>query len=159
MTVIAVADTPNLVAPVVPIVGNEDTQIDFTGLSSSLTDTDGSETLSVTISTIPTNAKIFDDLGVELTVSNKAVTITDPARLAALGQFSIKPPPDDDADFTLTVTSTSTEGANGDQASIQQTFDVTVIAVADTPLLAVPIAPLVTNEDTAIDFSGLSFVA
>ena len=69
---------------------------------------------------------------------------------------AIKPPPPDDIDFTLTVTSTSTEGANGDQASIQQTFDVTVIAVADTPLLAVPTAPLVTNEDTAIDFTGLS---
>ena len=95
-----------------------------------MTDTDGSETLSATISTIPTDAKIFDDLGDELTISNNAVTITDPLRLAALDQFSIKPPPDDDTDFTLTVTSTSTEGANNDQASIQQTFDVTVIAVA-----------------------------
>ncbi len=128
VVVAPVADTPALA--VAPIVGNEDTQIDFTGLSSSLTDTDGSETLSVTISTIPTDAKIFDDLGVELTVSNNAVTITDPARLGALDQFSIQPPPDDDTDFTLTVTSTSTEGANNDQASIQQTFDITVNAVA-----------------------------
>ena len=154
VTVIAVADTPNLATAA--ISGSEDTAIDFTGLSSSLTDTDGSETLSVTISTIPTDAKIFDDLGIELTVSNNAVTITDPLRLAALDQFSIKPPPDDDANFTLTVTSTSTEGANNDQASIQQTFNVTVNAVADAPSLAVPVVALVTSEDTPIDFTGLS---
>ena len=152
VTVIAVADQPTLSVPDAPLVTNEDTEIDFTGLSSSLTDTDGSETLSVTISTIPTDAKIFDDLGVELTVTNNAVTITDSTRLAALDQFSIKPPPDDDTDFTLTVT--STEGANNDQASVQQTFTVT--AVADTPSLAVPIAPIVGNEDTPISLTGLS---
>ena len=66
---------------VAAISGNEDTQIDLTGLASALTDADGSETLSVEISGIPIGAKIFDDLGVELTVSNNAVTIADPPAL------------------------------------------------------------------------------
>ena len=156
VTVVAVADAPTLAAPGAPLVGNEDTAIDFTGLSSALTDTDGSETLSVTISTIPNGAKIFDDLGTELPVSSNAVTITDPARLAALNLFSVKPPLDDDTNFQLTVTATTTETANGDQASVQQSFDITVNAVADAPALAVPGAPLVGNEDTVIDFTGLS---
>ena len=156
VTVVAVADAPTLGIPGAPLVTNEDIAIDFTGLSSALTDTDGSETLSVTISTIPNGAKIFDDLGTELTISGNAVTITDPTQLTALSQFSVKPPPDDDTDFQLTVTATTTEVANGDQASAQQTFDVTVVAVADAPTLGVPGAPLVTNEDTAIDFTGLS---
>ena len=156
VTVVAVADAPTLAVPSAPLVTNEDTEIDLTGLSSALTDTDGSETLSVTISAIPNGAKIFDDLGTELTIGGNAVTITDPTRLAALSQFSVKPPPDDDTEFQLTVTATTTEVANGDQASAQQTFDVTVVAVADAPTLGIPGAPLVTNEDTAIDFTGLS---
>ena len=80
--------------------------------------------------------------------------ITDPARLAALNLFSIKPPPDDDTDFQLTVTATTTETANGDQASVQQTFDVTVDAVADTPTVAVQ--DIATPLDTEIDLTGLS---
>ena len=147
-----VADDPTLLSA--PITGDEDTPINFTGLSAALNDTDGSETLSVTIAGIPSGATLFDDLAQQVIVSGGQATIADPARIVALDQFSITPPFNDDSDFQLTVTATSTEAANLDQASVQQIFDVTVVAVADTPTLSV--APLTVNEDTEIDFTGLS---
>ena len=152
VTVVAVADTPTL--SVAPLTVNEDTEIDFTGLSATLTDTDGSETLSVTISGIPAGARIFDNQDLEIAVVDGTVEITDQSEIAALSQFSIIPPPDDDSDFQLTVTATSTESENQDQASIQQTFDVTVIAVADAPTLAT--TAISGNEDTQIAFTGLA---
>ena len=95
-------------------------------MSASLTDTDGSETLSVIISGITTGVRIFDDQGTELIPFDDEVTITDPARLAALDQFSILPPSGDSADITLTVTATATEAANGDQAVAVQSFNIVV---------------------------------
>ena len=147
-----VADDPTLLSA--PITGDEDTPINFTGLSAALNDTDGSETLSVTIAGIPSGATLFDDLAQQVIVSGGQATIADPTRIVALDQFSITPPFNDDSDFQLTVTATSTEAANLDQASVQQIFDVTVVAVADTPTLSV--APLTVNEDTEIDFTGLT---
>ena len=78
----------------------------------------------MTIDSIPNGAKIFDDLDVELTISNNEVTITDPARLAALDQFSILPPTGDSTDITLQITATASE--SGDSANTIQTFTVTV---------------------------------
>ena len=151
VTVNAVADDPSLTVQAVS--GDEDTAIDFTGLSASLNDTDGSETLSVTIAGIPGGAKVFDKDGAELTVTNGEVTVTDPAQLANLDDFSVQPPANSDADFNLTVTATSTEGAGG-SASVQQFLNVTVNAAADDPGLTVQAVS--GDEDTAIDFTGLS---
>ena len=143
VTVAAVADAPTVL--VQNVSGDEDTAIDFTGLSASLNDTDGSETLSVTIAGIPGGAKVFDKDGTELTVTNGEVTVTDPAQLGNLDDFSVKPPANSDVDFNLTVTATSTEGAGG-SASVQQTLSVTVNAVADAPTLTVEAGPPVLQE-------------
>ena len=151
VTINAVADDPSLTVQAVS--GDENTAIDFTGLSASLNDTDGSETLSVTIAGVPAGAKVFDKDGAELTVTNGEVTVTDPAQLANLDDFSVQPPANNDANFNLTVTATSTEDAGG-SASVQQTLNVTVNAVADDPSLTVQAVS--GDEDTAIDFTGLS---
>ena len=143
VTVTAVADAPTV--QIQNVSGDEDTAIDFTGLSASLSDTDGSETLSVTIAGIPNGAKVFDKDGTELTVANGEVTVTDPTQLGNLDDFSVQPPANSDVDFDLTVTSTSTEGAGG-SASIQQTLNVTVNAVADTPTLTVDAGAPVLEE-------------
>ncbi|MCM8736710.1 tandem-95 repeat protein, partial [Azospirillum sp. A1-3] len=56
-----------------------------------------------------------------------------PAQLAGL---TITPPHDSDVDFTLTVTATATDRGLS-PVSVQTTLAVTVVAVADTPTLAV----------------------
>ena len=92
---------------------------------------------------------MFDKDGAELTVTDGEVTVTDPAQLANLDDFSVQPPANSDANFNLTVTATSTEGAGG-SASVQQTLNVTVNAIADDPSLTVQSEVVVGSEDTAI---------
>ena len=140
VTVDAVADTPTLT--VADVSGDEDTAIPLS-IASALTDTDGSETLAVTVSGVPAGASLSagSDQG------GGVWTLT-PAQLAGL---TITPPADSDADFALTVTSTSTEADGGDTATTVDTFDVTVDAVADAPTLTV--ADVTGDEDTAISLS------
>ena len=123
----AVADTPNLVLG--NASGDEDTGIPLT-ISSSLVDTDGSESLSIMISGVPVGGGATLSAGVD---QGGGVWLLTPAQLTGL---TITPPTNSDVDFSLTVTATSTESANGDMASATGTIDVTVIAVADQPTLS-----------------------
>ena len=123
----AVADTPNLVLG--NATGNEDTGIPLT-ISSSLVDTDGSESLSITISGVPVAPGATLSAGTD---QGGGVWLLTPAQLTGL---TITPPTNSDVDFSLTVTATSTESANGATASATDTIDVTVIAVADQPTLS-----------------------
>jgi hypothetical protein len=120
--------------------GNEDTAIALS-LASALTDTDGSETLAVTIAGVPSSAALSAG-----TDQGGGVWTLTSAQLAGL---TITPPADSDADFALTVTATSTDGT--DTASTVDTINVTVDPVADTPTLTV--ADASGNEDTAIALS------
>src|SRR6185312_6481613 len=106
--------------------GDEDTAIALS-ISSALTDTDGSESLSIEISGVPTGASL--SAGID---NGGGVWTLTPAQLAGL---TITPPSNSDADFTLTVTATSTEGAGGDTATNTDTILVTVAAVNDAPVL------------------------
>ncbi len=137
VSVAAGADAPTLT--VNDGSGTEDTAIAL-DITSALTDTDGSETLSITISGVPAGAALSagtDNGGGTWTLA--------PSDLAGL---TITPPADSDADFTLTVTATSTETANGDTAQTVGTIDVSVAADADTPTLVVNDGS--GTEDTAI---------
>ena len=138
VTVDPVADAPTLT--VADASGDEDTAIPLS-IASALTDTDGSETLAVTVAGVPAGAVLSagSDQG------GGVWTLT-PAQLAGL---TVTPPADSDGDFTLTVTSTSTDGS--DTASTVDTIDVTVDAVADAPNLTV--ADTRGDEDTAIPLS------
>jgi large repetitive protein len=138
VSVAAVADAPSL--SVAAASGNEDTAISLS-LSSALTDTDGSESLGIVISGVPTGAT----LSAGTDNGDGTWTLTS----AQLSGLSITPPSDDDSDFTLTVTATATDGASTTQSV--GTVAVTVGAVADAPSLSA--GNVSGNEDTAISLS------
>jgi len=145
VTVDAVADAPNLT--VNPATGNEDSAIALS-IAPALVDTDGSETLSLSVSAIPVGATLSDRVNsFTATVGNTAIAITD----WDLATLTIQPPLNSDVDFTLSVAATATEGANGAAATTTANLDVTVDAVADAPTLVVN--PAIGNEDTAIALS------
>ncbi len=99
------ADTPSL--GVTAAAGLEDSAV-FLDVSAALTDTDGSETLSVVISGVPAGATLSagtDNLDGSWTLA--------PADLAGL---TITPPADFSGSFQLTVAATATE-ADGDTAT------------------------------------------
>ena len=131
------ATAPTLVAG--PATGAEDTAIPL-DIRAALTDLDGSETLSITISGIPGGAILSagSDNG------DGSWTLT-PAQLEGL---TITPPPNSDGDFTLTITATSTESTGGETASVSAELPVIVSAVADAPTLDVGLAA--GAEDSAI---------
>ncbi|MCP4392914.1 MAG: calcium-binding protein [Alphaproteobacteria bacterium] len=124
--VIAVADAPDLT--VSNAFGDEDVAIDL-DIDATLTDTDGSETLSIIVSGVPVGAML-----------NRGMQNQDGTWTLTQGELSglaITPPEDSADDFTLTVKVTSTEASNGDMASETNSFDVHVNPVADIPTLIV----------------------
>ena len=108
-----------------------------------LVDTDGSESLSITISDVPAGATLSagSDNG------DGSWTLT-PAQLSGL---TITPPADSDTDFSLTVTATSTEASGGDTAVASGSIAVNVAADADAPSLTLQAASGI--EDTAISLN------
>ncbi|MDC7218264.1 MAG: Ig-like domain-containing protein, partial [Spirochaetales bacterium] len=123
--VVGVADTPTLAT--VPITVQEDTPAAL-NISSALTDTDGSESLSITISGVPSGATL--SAGTQNPDGTWSLT---PAQLAGL---ELNPPLHFSGDVTLTVTATATEN-DGDSTSISTPITATFTAVADAPTLAV----------------------
>ncbi|PLK71645.1 hypothetical protein C0V73_05890 [Rhizobium sp. TH135] len=145
VSVTAVADAPSLT--VSPAIADEDTGI-FLSVSSSLTDTDGSETLKLEISDIPAGAVLTD--------GTRTFTATGSSSVAnitgwTLSQLKITPPANSDADFTLKVRATSTEANGGDTEVVTKDLAVSVTAVADAPSLTV--SPAIADEDTGIFLS------
>ena len=133
VAVSGVADDPTLA--VNDVSGAEDTAIAL-NIRAGLTDPDGSEQLSVTISGIPDGATI-SVLGTNVTFSdgaenNEITVFGTPEQLADL---SITPPPDSSDDFTLTVTAAATE--DGTIATASAELAVSVSGVADTPVVTV----------------------
>ena len=126
----AVADVPTLSIPST-ITVDEDTQSAAFGISSQLTDTDGSETLTLTISDIPIGAVIGD--GVNTFTASTGSTSVD-VTAWDLDSLTVTPPTNSDVDFALTITATATESENGHQATKSDTVNVVVEAVADQPL-------------------------
>ncbi len=143
----AVADAPTL-SVTSSVTGDEDNAIALT-ITSSLLDTDSSETLSITIDGVPTGAVLSagtDNLDGSWTLT--------PAQLAGL---TITPPAHSDSEFQLTVTATATETSptSGDTtvttlaAQTSATIDVQVDAVADAPTSSVT-SSVAGDEDQAI---------
>ncbi|WP_420416827.1 hypothetical protein [Pacificispira sp.] len=118
VTVDAVADTPSLTVDAAS--GSEDSAIAL-DITSALTDQDGSETLSITITGIPEGAT----LSAGTVNEDGSVTLT-PDQLDGL---TITPAANSADDFTLTVTATSTDGT--DTATQSAELPVTVTGVAD----------------------------
>jgi VCBS repeat-containing protein len=109
--------------------GAEDTVISLSRLTAALVDRDGSETLAVEISQIPSGAKLSD--GTHEFTATDALTSVDVSGWN-LGSLTVTPPADANANFTLKVTATASESA-GDKASTSLDLPVTVHAVNDAP--------------------------
>ena len=132
VTVTGVADTPSVT--VSDAEGEEDTAISL-DVTAALSDTDGSETLSVDISGVPSGSV----LSAGTDNQDGSWTLT-PAQLNGL---TITPPAGDDSDFTLTVTANSSEDGTTATASGS-------IAVVVTEAVAVP----TTGDDTLTGTAG-----
>lgn len=122
--VAAVADTPTLtVTPTASGTENASIALD---ISAALTDTDGSEMLSVQIDDVPPGGT----LSAGTNNGNGSWTLT-LAQLTGL-TITLSDNLPGDAPFTLTVTATATEQSNGSSASTPATIQVTVTNVAPT---------------------------
>jgi Ca2+-binding RTX toxin-like protein len=137
VSVAAVADVPTLSAS--GASGSEDNAIALS-ISSALTDTDGSETLSIVITGVPPSAT--------LSAGTRNADGSWSLAAAQLNGLTITPAEDFAGTINLTVTATSREGSNNATAQTQTTLAVTVNAVADTPTLSA--SSVSGNEDSAI---------
>ncbi len=102
--------------------GAENGTVKLSSINTSLTDTDGSEVLSVKLGGIPAGSILSDGAGHTVTVGASEVNVTG----WNLGSLSIKPPAYYHGTFDVKVTSTSTETANGSTDSRDGTIKVTV---------------------------------
>ncbi|TLP54437.1 type I secretion C-terminal target domain-containing protein, partial [Pseudomonas mosselii] len=102
--------------------GENGAPVKLVSISTALTDTDGSETLSVKLSGIPTGSVVADNAGHTFTVGSSAVDVTG----WNLGSLTIKPPAYYSGSFDVKVSSTSTESVGGSTALNEGTIKVTV---------------------------------
>jgi hypothetical protein len=144
VTVTAVADAPELT--VTAASGDEDTAIPL-DISTSLTDTDESESLRLFVGSIPVGATITDGNPAHRFTASEGMTQWEVTGWD-LDQLTIQLRTHSSDDFTLTVTSLTTEGENGSTASTVRSLPVTVVAVADVPVLTA--TDTAGNEDTVI---------
>ena len=129
--------------------GDEDTAIPL-DITAGLTDTDGSETLSVTVSGVPEGASL--SAGTDNGDGSWALTDVQ------LQNLTITPPDDSNEDFTLTVTATSTETSTGDTAETTATIDVSVTGVADAPTVTAALGdPIIGHTDTVENLDPVGF--
>ena len=139
--------------------GAEGTTVKLSAVSTALTDTDGSETLSVKISGAPVGSVLSDGAGHSFTVtaSNGEANVTG----WNLGSLTVTPPTYYNGQFNLTVTSTSTEALGG-SASSTATIPVTVVPAVYTASVATAGDDTVTGTDgndiIVADIGGLTVV-
>ncbi|MBF0193452.1 MAG: hypothetical protein HQL71_02800, partial [Magnetococcales bacterium] len=145
VSVAADADAPTLTLE--SASGVEDSAISL-DIASGLTDTDGSESLSITIEGVPTGA----------TLSNGTNNGDGTWTLGAedLADLSVTPANNSDEDFTLTVTASSTEANGGDTAFTTQTIDVAVTSVNDAPEITGETTGLAVEDDVQVITGSLS---
>jgi len=115
--VAAVADLPTLTLQAAH--GSENSAIALT-LAAALSDSDGSESLAIVITGVPTGARLSAG-----SVNPDGSWSLTPAQLSGL---TLTPPTNSDADFTLSVSASATEAANGASATVHGTLAVTVDA-------------------------------
>ena len=102
--------------------GDEDTEISL-NIRSSLSDSDGSESLAIVLSNIPAGATL--NKGEALANGEWGLTADE------LTGLTITPPANSSADFNLTVTSYAREGENKSSVTSTQSIKVEINAVLD----------------------------
>ncbi|WP_213865970.1 tandem-95 repeat protein, partial [Vibrio crassostreae] len=129
-------------------VGDEDTAIPI-DISAELTDTDGSETLSTSITGLPVGAVVTDGVNVKtVAAANEVIDMNGWDN----SNVSITPPTDFNGNVDIVVAATSTEASNGDTLTTNIPITLAVNAVNDaveTPV-DVDIAASLVAEDLAI---------
>ena len=142
VNVSGIATTPIL--SVNPASGNEDTPIPLS-ISAALTDNDGSETLSITISGVPLGAT----LSAGINNGNGSWTLT-PAQLTNL---TITPAHNYSGSFNLNVTATASE--NGTTAPVTLQLPVTIAGVPDVPTLSVQASAGNENSPVSLNIAAV----
>ncbi|MEC7765276.1 MAG: Ig-like domain-containing protein [Pseudomonadota bacterium] len=127
--------------------GIEDTALAI-DLTAALTDTDGSETLSITLEGFPSGATF--NLGA---AGPGGTWVIADAESADLTTLTMTPPADWNGDFTLTATAISDEASNGDTATATATQSYTIAPVNDAPMTGLAVAS--TDEDTPVTLDVL----
>ncbi|CAH1519954.1 hypothetical protein THZG08_10230 [Vibrio owensii] len=124
--------------------GLQDTAIPISEIRASLTDTDGSESLAVTLKGLPIGAVLSDGANsITVATVNEALDVTE----WALDSLTVTPPAGSHDDFTIAVTATSTESSNGDTEDSHATINVVVhenLATNTTSDVGI------TNEDASL---------
>ncbi|MEO5338578.1 MAG: Ig-like domain-containing protein, partial [Magnetospirillum sp. WYHS-4] len=125
--------------------GSEDGAIAL-DIRAALSDTDGSESLSVIVSGLPTGAILSagtDNGDGTWTLAGEQLT-----------GLSVTPPPDFSGSFDLAVTATATESLGGATASTTASLTVNVAGDADVPTLAAVDATGTEDQAIALDISA-----
>ncbi|PYB95808.1 large adhesive protein, partial [Pseudomonas protegens] len=139
--------------------GGEGGSVHLSKISTGLTDTDGSETLSVKISGIPAGSVLSDGAGHTFT----ATATSGEANVTGwnLGNLTVTPPPYYNGTFNLNVTSTSTESLGG-SASTSAQIPVKVYPANYNAVVATADDDTVTGTDgndiVVADIGGLTVV-
>ncbi|WP_207267426.1 retention module-containing protein [Pseudomonas sp. FW300-N1B4] len=137
--------------------GAEGTSVHLSAIKTALTDTDGSESLSVKISGMPEGSVLSDGAGHTFTTTNGEANVTG----WNLGTLTVTPPPYYNGQFTLTVTSTSTEAHGGSAPSTAQ-IPVTVYPAVYNATTATAADDTITGTDgndiMVADIGGLTVV-
>jgi Ca2+-binding RTX toxin-like protein len=103
--------------------GGEDTAITLPGISASLTDLDGSESLAVTVSALPEGAVLTDGINsFTATSGNTSVDVSG----WDLDSVSVTPPASFTGTMSLTVSATSTENEGGATSTVTAQLPVYV---------------------------------
>ncbi|PMY40369.1 MULTISPECIES: LapA family giant adhesin [unclassified Pseudomonas] len=139
--------------------GAEGGSVKLSKITTALTDTDGSESLSVKIGGIPAGSVLSDGAGHTFTASASVgeVNVTG----WNLGTLTITPPSHYNGSFNLTVTSTSTESLGGSASSTAQipvtvypaTYSASVATAGDDNFVGTE-----GNDIMVADVAGLNVV-
>ncbi len=135
------------------VIGDEDSDIALTGLSVTDVDDDGSESLSMEISGVPSGAVLFWDSGSGLVQLSQAGPDGNGGTVwtfAAdqIDDLVLRPPRDFAGDIDLTLTSISAESSTGEVVTSSADFTVGVNPVAD------PVAFYRDNDDSVSASEG-----
>ena len=147
LTVAADADVPTLT--VAPASGDTDTAIAL-DIQAALTDTDGSETLAVSVAGVPVGAVLSDGTNSFTATDGNTTADVSGWTLAAL---TVTPPAGNADDFSLTVTATATDGS--DVASAGSVLTVTVTdAATPNPIVSTSYNDIIVGTQGSDTITG-----
>jgi len=130
----AVADIPSLhLSTAQPASGDEDTGVGLPAVVTALSDSDGSESLVLTLTGLPIGATLADGVHSFVVTADHLVLALSGWNIGAL---QLTPPVDFNGRLTLQVQASAIEGSTGERATAAQDIVIDVVAVADAPLLS-----------------------